>query len=117
MFNLNTSISTSKTVAIASFATLLLSGITAQTAMAETKADSKVVVAAASADPEFAKLDANGNGKISLKEAAKDKGVASVFDAIDANKDGDISAEEHAAYKAASAAPAAAPVAEPAPAK
>ena len=35
------------------------------------------------------------------------------FDAIDANKDGDITTEEHAAYKAASAAPAA----EPAPAK
>lgn len=109
MINLNTS----KTVAIASFATLLLSGMAAQTAMAETKADNKVVVAAASADPEFAKLDANGNGKISLKEAAKDKSLASAFDAIDANKDGDITAEEYAAYKATSTAPAV----EPAPAK
>ena len=121
MFTLNTS-NTFKTLAIAA---LFACGVTAQSAMAESKVNAKVA-AATPADPDFAKLDANGNGKISLKEAVKDKGISSAFDTIDANKDGNISADEHAAFKAADAsksAPAeaagAAPgaVTEPAPAK
>ncbi|MDP1522751.1 EF-hand domain-containing protein [Methylotenera sp.] len=70
-------------------------------------------------DADFKKLDTNGNTKISLKEAVKDKDLSLYFDATDANKDGNISAEEFASYKASkslSAVPASAPVAEPAPA-
>ena len=68
-------------------------------AMADSKA--KVVATEAPADADFKKLDVNGDHKISLKEAVKDKALASNFDATDANKDGSISAEEYASYKAA----------------
>ncbi|NOU26000.1 MAG: EF-hand domain-containing protein [Methylotenera sp.] len=95
MITLNTSKPTYKSLAIAA---LLVCGVTAQSAMA-------------AVDPDFAKLDVNNNGKVSLKEAAIDSGISSAFDVIDANKDGNISADEHAAYKAASSAPAAAPAA------
>ena len=68
-------------------------------AMADSKA--KDVMTEAPADADFKKLDVNSDHKISLKEAVKDKALASNFDATDANKDGSISAEEYAGYKAA----------------
>jgi hypothetical protein len=40
-------------------------------------------LAKAPADDDFKKLDANKDGKISLKEAVKDKALASSFDATD----------------------------------
>lgn len=70
-------------------------------------------------DADFKKLDTNGNTKISLKEAIKDKDLSLYFDAADANKDGNISPEEFASYKASkslSAVPASVPATEPAPA-
>jgi hypothetical protein len=61
-------------------------------------------LAKAPAEADFKKLDANKDGKISLKEAVKDKALASSFDATDANHDGMVSTDEYANYKAASAA-------------
>jgi hypothetical protein len=105
MLKLNTSLSPYKTIAAASLAGLFLC-LSAQTALAE-----------APADADFKKLDVNSDAKISLKEAVKDKTLATSFDMTDANKDGNISVEEYAGYKAAmmtkspdGAAPAAAPV-------
>ncbi|OGV76099.1 MAG: hypothetical protein A3I83_02130 [Methylotenera sp. RIFCSPLOWO2_02_FULL_45_14] len=68
---------------------------------AETKTtDIKVAKSsAAPANEDFKKLDLNQDGEISLKEAVKDKTLAGIFDAVDANHDGTISADEHAAYK------------------
>lgn len=60
-------------------------------------------MAKAPSDADFKKLDGNSDGKISLKEAVKDKSLASAFDATDANHDGMIAADEYANYKAASA--------------
>lgn len=112
MLTLNTS-NTLKTLAVTALFAL---GVSAQTALA---AD------AAKVDPDFAKLDANSNGKVSLKEAAKDKSLSAAFDAVDANKDGNVDGAEFAAYKVASSGAAAptdagtapAAVTEPAPAK
>ncbi len=101
---------TSNTLKALTVAAVFACGLSAQTAMADTKVDAKVA-AATPADPDFAKLDANSNGKISLKEAAKDKSLSSAFDAVDANKDGNITAEEHATFKAAMASSAATPAA------
>ena len=56
----------------------------------------------APADENFKSLDANKDGKISLKEAVKDKSLSGQFDVLDANRDGLISAEEYASVKAAS---------------
>lgn len=53
-------------------------------------------------DDGFKKLDANKDGKISLKEAVKDKALAGQFDATDANHDGMVSTDEYASFKAAS---------------
>ncbi len=89
---------TLNTLAIAAFLTC---GLAAQSAMAEIKVHTKVA-AATQSDPEFAKLDTNGNGKISLKEAAKDKSLTASFDAVDANKDGNVSGDEFTAFKLAS---------------
>jgi hypothetical protein len=50
-------------------------------------------------DADFKKLDSNGNAKISLKEAVKDKELSLSFDMTDANKDGNISPEEFTTYK------------------
>ena len=108
MWTLNIS-NSFKALMLASFLAL---GVTTQTAMAETK-----VAAATNVDPDFAKLDSNHNGKISLKEAAKDKGLTASFDAVDANKDGSISSSEFSAFKVASTGTAATPApAEEAPA-
>jgi len=51
------------------------------------------------ADEDFKKLDSNRDEKISLKEAVKDKALATKFDATDANHDGMISTDEYANYK------------------
>jgi len=58
--------------------------------------------AKAPADEDFKKLDANKDGKVSLKEAVKDKALASHFDAIDINHDGMVSADEYLSFKAVS---------------
>lgn len=55
------------------------------------------------AEGDFKKLDANKDGKISLKEAVKDKALTTQFDATDANHDGMVSTDEYTIYKAASA--------------
>ncbi len=68
-------------------------------AMADSK--TKEMATEAPADADFKKLDVNSDHKISLKESVKDKALASNFDVTDANKDGSISAEEYAGYKAA----------------
>lgn len=60
--------------------------------------------AKATADEDFKKLDTNKDGKVSLKEAVKDKALASQFDATDVNHDGMVSADEYLSFKAASAA-------------
>lgn len=117
MLKLHISNPTYKTVAITSLASLFFCGITVQSAMAETKAPAKDVVAEAPTDADFKKLDANGDKKISLKEAVKDKALATSFDATDINKDGNITPDEYSSYKASmqmksmdGAAPPAAPV-------
>ncbi|MFM9836512.1 MAG: EF-hand domain-containing protein [Methylophilaceae bacterium] len=51
-------------------------------------------------DADFKRLDGNGDGKLSLKEAVKDRALAMQFDATDVNHDGMIAADEYAAYKA-----------------
>ncbi len=87
-------------VAVSSFAALLFCGIATQTATAETAASDKVMVAANTVDPDFEKLDVDANHKISLKEAAPDKVLSVNFDVVDANRDGGVSVEEYASYKA-----------------
>ncbi|MDZ4142106.1 MAG: EF-hand domain-containing protein [Methylotenera sp.] len=52
------------------------------------------------ADGDFKKLDANKDGKISLKEAVKDKALTTQFDAADVNHDGMVSTDEYTIYKA-----------------
>jgi uncharacterized lipoprotein YajG len=91
-------------LAIADNAAALKDAIKTDTKVAEVKTtDMKGIdsLAKAPADDDFKKLDANKDGKISLKEAVKDKALASSFDAIDANHDGMVSADEYASYKAA----------------
>lgn len=65
-------------------------------------ADAKEVVAEAPADADFKKLDVNSDKKISLKEAVKDKTLATSFDVTDMNKDGSITPDEYSSYKASS---------------
>lgn len=52
-------------------------------------------------DEHFKVLDANKDGKVSLKEAVKDKTLAGQFDAADVNHDGMVSTDEYANYKVA----------------
>lgn len=116
MLQSNISNSPIKTVAITTLASLFFYGATSQLALAEAVAPAKIVAAEAPADADFKKLDLNSDAKISLKEAVKDKTLATSFDMTDANKDGNITADEYASYKAAmqikspDAAPAANPV-------
>ena len=56
-------------------------------------------------DEHFKVLDANKDGKVSLKEAVKDKALAGQFDAADINHDGMVSADEYASYKVALSVP------------
>jgi len=63
-----------------------------------------VPTAAIPADEDFKKLDQNQDGKVSLKEAVKDKLLSGNFDLVDANHDGAISTDEHAAYKVSTSA-------------
>ncbi len=65
-------------------------------------ADAKEIVAEAPADADFKKLDVNSDKKISLKEAVKDKILATSFDMTDMNKDGNITPDEYSSYKASS---------------
>ena len=53
-------------------------------------------------DDGFNKLDVNKDGQISLKEAVRDRLLASQFDAIDTNHDGMLSKDEYAVYKVTS---------------
>jgi EF hand len=98
---LNVITSPYKAFAITSLASLFMCVATPQLAMAETVAPAKIAAAEAPADADFKKLDANSDTKISLKEAVKDKTLATSFDMTDANKDGNITADEYASYKAA----------------
>lgn len=49
----------------------------------------------------WASIDTDGNGTISKSEAQVNAGLAQVFDQADANKDGQLSADEYKAYVAA----------------
>ena len=82
---------------------MLITGISlASLTVPYAKAESKVkdVVTEAPADAEFKKLDVNSDKKISLKEAVKDVALAKSFDMTDMNKDGNITPDEYASYKA-----------------
>jgi hypothetical protein len=57
-------------------------------------------IAKSPVEADFKKLDVNSNYKISFKEAVKDKDLSANFDAIDKNKDGNISPDEYSSYKA-----------------
>ncbi|MDO9150763.1 MAG: EF-hand domain-containing protein [Methylotenera sp.] len=50
------------------------------------------------ADVTFKKLDMNQDGKLTSKEAVKDKTLSSNFDAVDVNRDGAISIDEYIAF-------------------
>jgi hypothetical protein len=63
-------------------------------------ADAKEAAKETPADADFKKLDVNSDKKISLKEALKDIALAKSFDATDMNKDGSITPDEYANYKA-----------------
>ncbi|HKS57913.1 MAG TPA: EF-hand domain-containing protein [Steroidobacteraceae bacterium] len=56
-------------------------------------------LAAEGAAPTFESLDKNGDGKVSLNEAAENDALFVAFKSLDANKDGLLSREEFAAYK------------------
>jgi len=93
-------------LAMAGNAAALKDAIKTDIKVAEVKSsDMKEVdsLAKGPADDEFKKLDANKDGKVSLKEAVKDKALAGLFDATDVNHDGMVSTDEYANYKAASA--------------
>jgi Ca2+-binding EF-hand superfamily protein len=49
--------------------------------------------------PTFESLDKNGDGKVSLNEAAENDALFVAFKSLDTNKDGLLSREEFAAYK------------------
>lgn len=118
MLNINKEI---RKIALAS-ATIFSLGMVVQPAFAaESDNASKGIVAEAGSDMDFKKLDVNSDQKISLKEAVKDKSLATAFDATDMNKDGSITPDEYSSYKASmqlkgpdGKAPAVAPEAKPA---
>ena len=84
--------------AILLIGSLSLIGLSIPFAMADSKAKEMAIKTPSDAD--YKKLDVNSDHKISFKEAVKDEALASSFDATDANKDGNISVEEYAGYKA-----------------
>ncbi len=55
--------------------------------------------ALAQAKPTFESLDKNGDGKISLNEAAGHDALFVAFKSLDGNKDGELTREEFAKYK------------------
>jgi len=57
--------------------------------------------AAASGDQSWESLDTDGDGAISRTEAQAHAGLASIFDAADADKDGKLTTDEYRAYTAA----------------
>ena len=91
-------LSTFNKASIMLIAGISLASLTIPYAKAETKV--KDVVTEAPADTDFKKLDVNSDKKISLKEAVKDISLAKSFDMTDANKDGSITPDEFASYKA-----------------
>jgi EF hand len=95
-----------KNIVLSALTTMFLFGATAQVMAAD--AETKVIAKDATtkdmkapADADFTKLDVNADGKVSLKEAVKDKTLSSSFDVVDANKDGNIAGDEYASFKAA----------------
>jgi Ca2+-binding EF-hand superfamily protein len=56
-------------------------------------------LAADAAKPTFESLDKNGDGKVSLNEAAENDALFVAFKSLDSNRDGLLSREEFAAYK------------------
>jgi hypothetical protein len=100
-------------VAMADNATALKDAIKTDAKVAEARsADMKEMDSLAKAPGEdaFKKLDANKDGKVSLKEAVKEKALAGSFDATDANHDGMVSTDEYVNYKATLAVKSAEPV-------
>lgn len=91
-------LSTFNKASIALIAGISLISLAIPYAMAESA--SKNIVAEAPSDADFKKLDMNGDKKLSLKEAVKDKNLATSFDMTDMNKDGSITPDEYASYKA-----------------
>jgi Ca2+-binding EF-hand superfamily protein len=57
------------------------------------------LAAQSDARPTFESLDKNGDGKVSLNEAADNDALFVAFKSLDADKDGLLSREEFAAYK------------------
>jgi Ca2+-binding EF-hand superfamily protein len=49
--------------------------------------------------PRFEALDKNGDGKVSLNEAADHDGLFVAFKGLDADKDGTLTREEFAAFQ------------------
>ena len=102
-----------KKASIALIAGISFASLAIPYAMAESAG--KDIATEAPTDADFKKLDVNGDKKVSLKEAIKDKALATNFDVTDANKDGNITPDEYASYKTSmksldGVAPAAAPV-------
>lgn len=73
----------------------------------------KIAEAKLPVDADFKKLDVNGNTKISLKEAVKDKDLSLSFDLADTNKDRNIGPDEYANYKTSKSLSMAAPAESP----
>ena len=77
---------------IAAFAGLAV----AQTAPTPSTAPASAPATSPSA---FTKLDSDKNGMVSKKEASKNKDLASKWDALDTNKDGNLDQGEFAAFE------------------
>lgn len=84
---------------IAGFSTVAFAAIEA-TATENIKAtkDTTQFIAKAPTDKGFKTLDVDADGKISLKEAVKDRALAEKFNATDVNHDGAITVDEYALY-------------------